>query len=236
VADGKILNGTQLPGWVCGFLSGEDVKAIEQAVHKAEIKTSAEIVPMVVRSSVSLEWLPFYSSALIALVIVAMGAMHFLELHLPISTWILDLHLESVIYLAVILIVSSFASALFLRSRLWVRALIPDSLEHKAVMERAVREFYSSRIQHTQSRTGVLIFFSILERKAVVLTDEIIAQKIPNSNWDELIADVIKAKKAGRLGEGLVTKIAQCAEVLAPHFPRAVDDKNELSNLLIIKE
>jgi putative membrane protein len=144
--------------------------------------------------------------------------------------------LEYAISVFGIAVVSYFVSWMLLKSHRLTRLLIPDVMEEKAVFERAVREFYSSKIQHTKDRVGVLIFFSILERRAVVLTDEKIAQKLPNSTWEKLIEDLVRSKKQGRLGEGLVEKIQQTALHLATHFPRVAGDQNELGDHLVIKE
>lgn len=231
MADGK-----KLPKWAQQFLQEQDLEKIEKAVADAELLTAAEIVPMVVRSSMQTHWVRLYLSFMICVSFIAAGGLRVMDHYFEYHAWILDLGLDHLAGVVVSLAVAYVIAGFLEKIPAVVRLLAPDRMESQAVWERAVREFYTSRIQQTRGRTGVLLFFSLLERKAVVLTDESIAKAIDNSVWDKLIVDVVSAKKQGRLGEGLVQKITQCGDLLKESFPRDPAHPNELSNFLIIKE
>ena len=47
------------------------------------------------------------------------------------------------------------------------------------------------------------------------------------------MAALIAGVRAGRPGDGMVDAVAQVGVVLAAHFPRSVDDTNELPDRLI---
>jgi putative membrane protein len=64
----------------------------------------------------------------------------------------------------------------------------------RQVEARALLAFYQSNIQRTIGATGVLIFVSLMERRAVVLADKAIDELVPKDTWralcDQLIAGI----------------------------------------------
>lgn len=227
MADGKY------PSWCRNLLSDQDIKNIEKMVIEAEKQTSAEIVPMLVRSSTSLEW----QWVLLTLFLAYLAAAG--DLYAPIELWMPLLGSSALTHAFLLVCELVFAGAVawgLLRFQQVRHLLIPRAMAEKAVWDRAVREFYTSRIQETKGRTGVLIFISVLEKRAVVLADQAISAKLPKDYWQGMLADLIAAKKDGKLAQGLERLILRCAEALKNDFPREADDTDELSNLLIVRD
>jgi putative membrane protein len=103
------------------------------------------------------------------------------------------------------------------------------------VWNRAEREFYAAKMHETRDRTGILIFLSMLERRAVVLADTGIAEKLPKETWQGVIDIALKgAGKDSWAEQGLAPAIKACGALLAKHFPPRSDDKNELSDLVVL--
>jgi putative membrane protein len=114
--------------------------------------------------------------------------------------------------------------------------MTPDSdLIHQCNL-RAELEFWKAGIQKTQGSTGILLFISVVERRAVVLADEAIAKILPPETWQTVIERLLEGARRKDLAEGFSKAIELCGELLAKNFPRASDDKDELANQLIIKE
>lgn len=101
---------------------------------------------------------------------------------------------------------------------------------------RAFEEFHKAGLTNTAGRTGILIFLSLEERRVVVLADQAIAAKLPPETWHGVVATITDSIRQGQLVRGLCDAISDCAELLAPHFPRAMDDVNELKDSLILAE
>ena len=104
----------------------------------------------------------------------------------------------------------------------------------EAVRERAIRAFFEKKLYKTKNETGILIFVSVLERKVWILADRGIDRKIAHQEWQELARVVSGGIRAGRPAEALCHAIARCGEILAEHFPKMPDDRNELSDDLIL--
>ncbi len=212
----------QIPRWLKGHLRQEDLPRIEQAVTVAETKTSGEIVPMLVGKSSSIGHVP--AEIFLLVMLVLLGAV---------STWNTDLlPLWSLQLLAVLIAV---AATVVLKDIAAIqRFLTPHHDQVDSVMHRAQLEFFLSDIKQTKAHTGVLIFVSMLERRAVILADPKIAAEYPPETWTDVLQPLIAEIKKDRLAEGFCIAVAKCAEKLAPHFP-ATPHVNELPNNLVIK-
>jgi putative membrane protein len=116
------------------------------------------------------------------------------------------------------------------------RWLLPASEQKEAVEQRALLEFYAAHLDRTERGTGILLFVSLLEHRAVVLADKGIAQHCQPKVFDDVVEDLIQGAKSGDLAAGFVQAIARSADLLAPHFPPLATDKNELKDYLRIKE
>ncbi len=116
------------------------------------------------------------------------------------------------------------------------RRLTPfRDLKHQ-VEVRAEVEFTREGLTETRSRTGILLFVSLLERQAVVLADKGIAGRVEAGTWDQVIATILEGARSGRWAEKFEVAIRLCGGYLAAHFPQEAGDTNELSNAVIIKD
>jgi putative membrane protein len=52
--------------------------------------------------------------------------------------------------------------------------------------------------------------------------------------WEDAIARLVAAIRAGRRGDGLAEAVAAVGAVLAAHFPPRPDDRDELANDVIL--
>ena len=51
--------------------------------------------------------------------------------------------------------------------------------------------------------------------------------------WGDAMAELLVEVKQGRVGDGIVAAIERVGAVLAEHFPRLADDRNEIPDKLI---
>jgi len=82
----------------------------------------------------------------------------------------------------------------------------------------------------TAARNGVLIFVAPRSRTFAVIGDTAIHEKCGDAFWRLLAAAMELHFKRGEFTEGLVHGIERAGALLAEHFPRQPDDKNELSD------
>ncbi len=170
-------------------LSSTDRQRICQAVAKAEALTSAEIVPVVATSSAAMT---VRRTSLVcgSLHLAFSLAWYFWPRHLPEtgswgggSQW-----LDLTVYLACL--VGGFLAGAILASKIgWLRRLFtPLAMQRDEVQNRARHVFFDSRVHHTQSRSGLLIFLSLFEHQAVILADSAITANCSRRSRDTLSA------------------------------------------------
>lgn len=208
-------------------LSAEDRSAIEAVVARAEKSTTGEIVPMIVHKSSYVRHVP----VVLALLIFALCV-----LVLPTVVWFVPGPIWAWEIAAVVL---SFALAVLLaRAEFIQRLLTPGKDAAKAVFRRAEFEFLNTGIPETAGRTGVLIFVSQLEHRAVILGDKAISEKLAPEVWVEILDTMIGELRAGRVKEAFEGAVDRVGVLLAREFPVTAGsaNPNELANRLIVKE
>lgn len=80
----------------------------------------------------------------------------------------------------------------------------------------------------TAARNGVLIFLAPRSRTFAVIGDTGVHEKCGDTFWRELTAAMSEHFKRGDFTAGLVHGIDRAGALLAEHFPRSPDDRNEL--------
>jgi putative membrane protein len=121
---------------------------------------------------------------------------------------------------------------LFAWRPLRLAATAPRTKERR-VRRRALELFRTAAEKRTRAATGVLLYLSLDERRAELIADESIHSRVEPETWGEAMADLVEEVKAGRPGVGMARAVERIGAVLAEHFPRSADDRNELPDRLI---
>ena len=112
-------------------------------------------------------------------------------------------------------------------------ALTPGSTKTRRVRRRAITLFKAAAERRTTGRTGILIYLSMAEHRAEIVADEAILKVTDDTTWGEAMAALLAEVRRGRVADGLVAAIERVGAVLAEHFPRSVEDRNEIPDKLI---
>lgn len=186
---------------------GQEVRArIEQAVRAAEQRTTGQIVPVVVEKS---DGYPEarYRGALLG---AALATAAVLALRLPLT-------------LAELPLVQLAGGALGALLALWdpLERLLAGRQELElATRDRALRAFQEQGLHRTEHGTGVLVFASMFERRAVVLGDHGIHAKVGEAEWQRAVDALVAGMRRADPAAGFCEAIGLCGERLAQHFPR----------------
>jgi putative membrane protein len=194
-------------------------KRVEEAIGRAEQKTSGEIVPMVVDRSDAYLHVDFIG-ALFVQFVAFLAAVWLLPA--PDYAWILAVQVGG-------LVAGFFA---FRHLSLLKRICLSPNVVEEEVFERALRAFREMEVSRTAERTGILILVSLLEHRVQVLADSGINALVKPGTWDEVVEIVLTGIKSGDLCQGLCDAIDRCGEILAQEFPIQPDDVDELPDRL----
>lgn len=89
-------------------------------------------------------------------------------------------------------------------------------------------QFEKLKMTGTRERNAVLIFVAPRSQKFAVLGDEGIHQRCGDAFWEQLVQAMQQHFKAENFTDALIDAIRQTGDLLAAHFPRRDDDRNEL--------
>ncbi|MBW2294431.1 MAG: TPM domain-containing protein [Deltaproteobacteria bacterium] len=215
-----------LPDWATRVLGADGHRQIEDAIERAESRTSGEIVPVLVRRSSTVGHVPILAFALLLL------AALMLDLPVLLSSW----GGGELLWVGACWLAAAALGFGLTRFDAVERLLTPRPDQMRQVDLRAQVEFYELGLSQTEARTGVLLLVSLMEHRAVVLADHGIAQKLDETIWQEVVDLMIEGVKSGDLARGMCEAIDRCGELLAVHFPIAEGDANELHDHLIVKD
>jgi putative membrane protein len=201
------------------FLTEAEQERIHQAVIAAESRTSGEIVPMVVTSSARYTEIELFGVIAGLFLGMLLGWLWY-------DPW------ESY-HLNLWPVIGATLGFLVARIPAVKRRLASNTRIAEAVNDRCMAAFTEHGLHYTRDHTGILILVSLLEHRAEVLADRGINEKVPPGTWNEIVGIVTAGLKSGRACEAFCKAVERCGEILATHFPRQADDRDELPNKLV---
>ncbi|CCA92911.1 TPM domain-containing protein [Novosphingobium sp. PP1Y] len=220
------------------YLTEQDHVQISAAVTQAELQSAGEIVTILADRSdgytdIALAWAAL--AALLALSALAIAPDFYIGLYdRLIADWGHQWSPRALFTLAAGIATLKFAAVLLIQFwqplKFW---LIPPPVKTARVHERAIRAFRIGAERRTMGRTGVLIYLSMREHRAEIVADEAIATKVDPEVWGEAMSAMLSHVREGRIAEGMCAAVEKVGAIVAPHFPRADDDINEIPDRLI---
>ena len=108
-------------------------------------------------------------------------------------------------------------------------------LQRPDALRRATKVFAHLGMHLTAERHGVLIYLAVEDRKLAIVGDEGIHRHVGDAYWETVRDLMIARLREGRALEAVLAGVAEVGRVLARHFPRRPDDKNELSDQVSIR-
>lgn len=187
------------------MVGAADLELLERAIAEAESKTAGEIRVCIARRSSPLPWLPC----------VLFGAAAGAAGHFAAAEWLEQIG-------------GPLSSALAwmgpsILAVLATLALWPRPLE--AVESRARRAFERMMVSGTTARTGVLLYLSLAERRAVLIADEAVDSKVPPEAWVGILEPMLRETPSAA---AIAAAVGSIGAILAERFPSGPDDVNEL--------
>ncbi len=202
------------------FFTAEERERIKKTSREVESRTVGEVVVMVVDRSDD-----YFDGEVLG------GVVGASLLSLVITALFLNASLWFFVPLAFILFFP-FRVA-FKKYHPLRTALLGTKRKEHAVLHRAVRAFHEKGLNRTKEHTGVLFFISLLEHKVWVLADKGIHKRIGQETLNTFAAKMSKGIAEGHACDALCGAIAEAGELLAEHFPKTKEDRDELPDDVI---
>jgi len=199
-------------------LTNDDHTAVAAAIREAEKHTCGQIVCVLAHASSAYAHVPILWSSPLAL-FTPWPLIYFTQ-------WSVQrIFLAQLIVYLVAAVVFSWAPLRIL--------LVPRAVQRARSHRAALEQFVLRGISRTRNRCGVLIFVSLAEHYARIVTDEGVAQRVHASEWQAAIDALTMQVREGHLAAGLIAAIGRCGAVLAEHAPPD-GSANELPDRLYV--
>ena len=208
----------------------EELAQIQQAVQRAEAGSGGEIVPVLARQSSFYEsayWrggflLALFTGILLTILYFATNFLLFAPPHL----WLFAVLASGLLGAVITLLVPAVK-----------RLLVSRATQEARVLDQAKTLFYDHGLTMTEQRTGILLYISFFEHRAVILADVGIDELVAQDAWQTMIDELTGGLKAGQRVESICATLEACGRLLEESgVQRAVDDDNELPNEVRIQE
>jgi len=105
----------------------------------------------------------------------------------------------------------------------------------KSLRQLAEKEYIRLEINKTKEGTGVLIFLLLSKRQFYILADDNINKLTGERVWADIKNIMLEEFVHGEFCKGILFGIDEIGKILAQHFPISPDDKNEISNRVVIQ-
>jgi putative membrane protein len=200
------------------FLRPQARDEARRAIAAIERQTSAEVVVTVRRVSGryrEADYLAGFCLSLVTLLFLLFGPGDFALWTFPVD-------------LALSFGVGAWISS---RSAPLRRLLTPGHVRAAAVRAAAHVAFAEARLSRLPGRNAILVYLSLFEREAIVLTDLGIDTARLDSAWTQACARLRVALLRSDW-ERTLEALADLARPLATSYPRSADDENELSDTM----
>lgn len=203
---------------------------VQSAIARAESQTSAELVVTVVKTSGRYESLAWGLACALLLLCLLGHLDAWIYHHLVPFSW------PSWTGLAALSALSVWLGLLLSKLPAVIRMFSSSATLSRWSELRAEVEFFEKIHGHTAGNTGVLIFVSLTERRALILADKIVMQNMDSQFLNSHLKELLTSLAKGDLIGGLTKTVLDIGEILKTKLPILPGDVNELDNRVIFLE
>jgi len=100
----------------------------------------------------------------------------------------------------------------------------------KDAYDRAQEIFEKLEMHKTEARNGILFYVAYDDHKLAILGDKGIHEKVGQNFWQQEKDLLIEYFKRNEYAAGLCKAIADAGSKLSTHFPKTINNPNELTN------
>lgn len=218
-------------------ITDEQRKAINSAIAEAESKTAAEIVPIVAKSSGRYDRAEDICGLWLGVTCLLAVWILFAPPDRVPGSW----GGSSVLWYPLSLVgavMLGFIGGVVLSH--WIpslrRLFTPQSERSQEVSRRAQQVFFDQRVHHTKGQSGILLYVSLFEHQAAIMTDQAVLDLLTQPTINALCDEFTARLKNEGLTDAFVKTIAEVGQQLAEKLPASNDDRNELPDALVVLE
>lgn len=120
--------------------------------------------------------------------------------------------------------------------RFAVEAALPwaELAREQSARERAIDIFSKLRVWDTEHNNGVLIYLLLADRDVEIIADRGVNARVAQEEWEKICREMEIHFRRGDFEAGLLAGISAVAAHLRKHYPKGVEDSNEIPDRPVI--
>lgn len=189
---------------------------LDSLVKEAETKTQAEIV-LAISNQADVYRVSFYRQIIFWFIVVMSVSYFFFFIN--------------IYYLLIFAFCLSFISnkVLFFR-----KFFIFKDEQNEEFDQLAYQIFLEQKVHMTRERIGVLLMFSLMEKKLMILRDSGVKEIIEDKVFDDLVSQILAYKKTNSLNETMKFSIKKLSNILSDSLPFTEKNEDEVSKRVLV--
>lgn len=208
----------------------KDWSKISDRIAQAETKTSAEIAVSIIATSGN------YDHVRWLLTFVSLSALLLLGVDTYIDTHHLPFAWPAGAGLVIVMVAAAALGGLLSRVSILKRWCTSSAKIDRWAALRAEVELFERIHGQTQGKTGVLVFVSLTEHRALILADKPVMATLSQDFLNQTLTELLQHLGKRELEAGLVQTVSVLGASLAKTFPVQPGDRNEVCNQVVFKE
>ncbi|MBX9783190.1 MAG: TPM domain-containing protein [Chitinophagaceae bacterium] len=114
-----------------------------------------------------------------------------------------------------------------------IRVFAESRCSYVNAIDRAAEIFFGLKMEKTEDRNGVLLYFAMKDQQMAIFGDEGIHQKVGEEFWNKEVRKILQEFRKDNHAQGIINIITEIGEALVFHFPYENEDRNELPDDIV---
>lgn len=114
-----------------------------------------------------------------------------------------------------------------------IRVFIESRCSYVDAINRAAEIFFGLKMEQTEDRNGVLLYFAMKDHQMAIFGDEGIHNKVGTDFWNKEVRKILLEFRKENHAQGIINIITEIGDALVYHFPYENEDRNELPDDIV---
>lgn len=114
-----------------------------------------------------------------------------------------------------------------------IRVFVESRCSYVNAVDRAAEIFFGLKMEQTEDRNGVLLYFAMKDKQMAIFGDKGIHEKVGTEFWNKEVKKILSEFSKQHYADGIVTVVTEIGEALVTHFPYENEDRNELPDDIV---
>jgi uncharacterized membrane protein len=114
-----------------------------------------------------------------------------------------------------------------------IRVFVESKCSYVDAVDRAAEIFFGLKMDKTEDRNGVLLYFAMKDKQMAVFGDKGIHEKVGTEFWNKEVKTILSEFHKEHYATGIINVVNDIGDALVAYFPYENEDRNELPDDIV---